>query len=119
MPTGVIGQPYIFQVLFVDEQNLPVAAEGVVITVSKFDSSGAKENLVADVDMSAVAGDTGRFVYVLLDTSALDPGDVIYGLSTGTNPDTDARMLVETDVSMVVSPSSGAGTMVARFVRGG
>lgn len=119
MPTGVIGQPYVFQVLFVDEQNLPVAAEDVVCSVFKFTSSGAKTALVSDADMSAVAGDTGRFTYVLLDTSSLDPGDVLYGLMVGTNPDTDARMLAEVDVSMVVASSSGAGTLTARFVRGG
>lgn len=119
MPIGVIAQPYVFQHLFIDEQNLPVAATGVTISVYRFNASGAEVVIVDSVPMTSVSGDTGRFLYVLLDTSALNPGDVIYGLMSGTNPDTSAQMLVEVAISMVVAASSGAGSLVAHFVRGG
>lgn len=118
MPTGIIGQPYVFQILFANEQNLPVAATDATISVYKFDIYGARITLVGPVSMSPVVGDVGRFTYVLLDTSMLDPGDIIYGFMTGVNPDTGARFLHETDVSMGGATAS-TGALTARFVKGG
>lgn len=125
MPTAIIGQPITFQVLFVDEQNLPLTVADALITIFRFDNreggDGSRVAVATDAIMTAVGiTDPGRYVYLLSNTSSLVTGDVLYSKMSGTNPDTSALMLSEQEFNMVSAVSATGSTgLVARFVRGG
>ena len=123
MATGLIGQPFVFQILFLDEDNDPIAVNDATIQVFKFDEDGTKDILVATTAMAAVVEETGRYIYILLDsiTGALAAGDVVYGMMKGTNPATSAQMIWEIEVNMIVSNAVTGGSvgLMARFVKDG
>lgn len=113
MPTATLGQPFTFNVLFLDGDGAPVSVTAPMIQVFRFSSSGGKVVLTT-TNMTAVSGDTGRYVYVYDVPSTLAEGDNLYALMYGTNPDTSDMMRVQEDVSLV-APATGGG-IVARFI---
>ena len=125
MPTAIIGQPLTFQVLFVNAQNEPLVVSDATISIFRFDNrvggDGSRVAIVTDAPMTAVGvTDVGRYVYLLVNTSSLVTGDVVYSTVTGTNPDTLSVLLFEHEFSMVSAISATGSTgLIARFVRGG
>ena len=121
MPTVVAGTPFVFQVLFTDEQNNAIAVNDAVITVYSFATDGTKVVRVISAPMVSVAGETGRYSYAFTATTSLTAGDTFYGMSTATNPASGAKLLVELAVDVVSTGGSSSSCvgMTARFVRGG
>jgi len=121
----VIGNVHTFQVLFVDENNNPLAVNTPLIEVFRYDNAGVKVVLVPSTTMVVDPTELGRYLYPLtISSTNFVDGDTLYGNMTGVNPTTGDLARVEQTVN-VVSPDrahpGGGGTcgLRARFVRGG
>lgn len=125
---AVIGTTFVFQVLFVDENDIPIAVNDPEIDIYYFDNLGNRIDMVVAATMpDVVPAETGRYVYpILISTATFVDGDTIYGLMRGTNPGTGLTTHVEETLDLVsASRASGGGTgtsgcrMTASFIRGG
>lgn len=120
---AVIGNPYTFQVMFLDANNAPFAPTvGPTITIFSFSTAGAKNVLVAAAAMSAVTpAEVGRYVYVYTVPTVFTDGDMLYGEVAA--QDALANDLVESvQVVLIAQTRSGAynnAGLVAQFVEGG
>lgn len=101
--TGLIGQPLVFQVLFLDSVNQPIAATGVAIEVFRYDdTTGDKVLLVASTAMTpAVPVETGRFVHVYTIPTSLLEGAVLYAEMSGTDPGSGNQVFERVEVNIV------------------
>ena len=117
---AVLGQPYVFQVLFLDSNQQPLVLNAdPTITIFKFSSNGAKQVLVDAGQMSAVAGDVGRYTYSYSIPPVLSAGDVLYAFKEAVDPAVQgARLVEEEQVWLVGGASAGVG-LVPRFVKSG
>jgi hypothetical protein len=100
---GHIGDDFVFQALFLDAVNQPIAATGVTIDVFRFDdTTGDKVLLVASIVMTPVnPSETGRFIYQYTIPTTLLDGDVLYAEMSGTDPGTSDRVLQRVQVNVV------------------
>lgn len=113
MSTAIIGRPHTFHVLFVDEDNIPIAVTGPTAKVFSFNAAGT-EIIHATSSMSPVPGDTGRYELVLIVPTTLTPGQTLYADMRGTNPATSEILLTEDSADLISAPSGG---LTARFIR--
>lgn len=120
----VAGEIHVFQVLFVDDLNTPIAVNTPEIDIYYFDNLGARVDMVtAGVMTAVVPAETGRYVYPFtVLATVFDDGDTLYGKMSGVNPGTGLTTFVEQTVN-VVSPNRALGGgsvgMTATFVKGG
>jgi hypothetical protein len=118
----VAGEIHVFQVLFVDELNTPIAVNDPEIDIYYFDDGGGRVDLVVDATMTAVVpAETGRYVYPFtVLATVFEDGDTLYGKMSGVNPGTGLATFVEETVN-VVSPNRALGAvpvgMIASFVK--
>lgn len=122
MATGIIDDNFIFQALFVDEQNTAIAVTSPTITVFRFDrTTGVKAILAGPVAMNvAVPAETGRYTYTFAIPDSLDVGDVIYATMTGVDPSSNLPILLEETVTLVeAGGGSSSSGMTHQFVKGG
>ena len=115
--TGMIGESFPFQVLFVDGTNVPIAVTDPTIEVYYFAETGAKVELVpAGTPMLSVGGDTGRYQYVYDIPDTFTAGQVLYGLMRGVDPGTADILLIEETVNLVIEGYGQQGGMRAHFI---
>jgi len=109
---ALLGSTFVFQVLFVDELNTPIAVTSPTIDVFYFDDVGDRVDVVSGAAMSdAVPAEVGRYVYpVLISTVTFSDGDTIYGEMSGTNPSTSLTTQVEVTVNLVSSARASVST---------
>jgi hypothetical protein len=101
------GEVFTFQILFLDAMGVPVVPPDPTIEVFAFDPLGVKVTLVAaGTAMFAVAGDSGRYIFVYGVPSSWDYQPTMYGVMQGTNPATATVMLAEMDVDIIQSTTS-------------
>jgi len=115
--TGMIGEPFPFQVLFVNGANTPIVVSTPTIEVYYFTETGAKVELVAaGTPMLPVAGDVGRYQYLydILDT--FTAGQVLYGLMRGVDTSTADVLLFEETVNLVIEGYGSQSGMRAHFI---
>ena len=117
MATVLIGQQFIFQILFTDAVGAPIVVADATIHVFRYDSSGTKATLVpAATAMVADPSEVGRYVYTYSVPATLTRGDTIYGDMQGTvGLDTFRK---EQNVELL-SPSDAGGGLIAQFIDGG
>jgi len=120
---AVIGNPFIFQIRYLDGSNVAFdPTVGPTITIFTYSTAGAKNDLVTAAAMSAVApADTGRFMYAYTIPSTYDDGTMLYAVIEA--EDALANALVdEVEVVLIAATRSGiynnAG-LTANFVEGG
>ena len=119
MATGMIGQSYTFQVLFLDQANNPIAANNPVINVYHFETDGSKTSLVGPGEplIPAVPAELGRYTYTYTLPDTLIAGDVIYGLMQGVDPGLGITLIVEQTVDLTYQGLAGqTGGMRAHFI---
>jgi hypothetical protein len=117
---AVIGNPFVFQALFVGADNVAFdPAVGPTIDIFSFSTAGAKNPLVTGAAMTAVApAETGRFVYVYAVPTTFSDGDTLYAEIRG--EDALANELFLTDqVTLIAATRSGVynnAGLTAHFV---
>lgn len=121
---AVIGTTFVFQVLFVDENDVPIAVNDPEIDIYYFDVVGDRVDLVVDTPMPPVVpAEVGRYVFPLLIANTFVDGDTIYGLMSGVNPGTGQSTHIEETVNLVSATRAGGGDsgcrMRASFIKGG
>lgn len=118
---AVIGKSYTFQVLFLDNFNLPLVAVNPTINLFQYDNFGVRQTLVAGATMSPVVPpEDGRFVYVYsLPLSLLD-GDNLHAEMEGLDPGSGGRLVTE-QVVVAISATRGSGSssggLTSRFIK--
>jgi len=111
------GQIVTFQALFVDSTNNPVVVPDAAITVFKYSSLGAREDLVAAVAMNPAAPvETGRYTYTWTVPSVLTQGDVLYVEMVGTYLGDPVRVIETVDVVPAAETLMSPGLRV-QFVK--
>ena len=106
---AVIGRPFTFQVLFVDDLNNPVAVTSPAIDVFSFSDTGIKQLLVtAQAMLPVTPAETGRYTYTYTIPATMDDGDAIYAEMTGVDPLMGVSFLVEEEV-VVISTNRAIG----------
>ena len=120
---AIIGQTHVFQVLFVDATNTPIAVLSPEIEVFYYDNLGIKQVVVATTAMTDDVTETGRYVYPYTIPTSFADGDTLYGLMSGINPSTSDSTLVEETVNLVAATRATGGAVTgglrAQFVKGG
>jgi hypothetical protein len=123
---AVIGTTFVFQVLFVDELQNPIAVNSPEVDIYYFTALGDRVDLVAGGVMTPVVpAELGRYVFPFAIATTFNDGDTLYGKMSGINPSTLLSTHIEQTVNLVAasrasggSGSSGCG-MRASFVKGG
>jgi len=126
---AVIGQPFTFEVLFVDDTNTPINVNNPTINIFTFTPLGGKQTLVSSPMVPVVPPETGRYVYTYMIPTTFNDGDSIYGEMGGVDPTTSLNMITEQQV-VAISANRGQGGggsiggacccgLVANFVKGG
>jgi hypothetical protein len=112
-----IGDPFVFQVLYVDNLGAPIAVISPTITIFYFEPAlGIKVTLVEGAAMvPAVPADPGRYVYRYTVPSGLADGTVLGAEFRATDPLT-SFVMVTSDTLNLHSHPTDLGLRV-RFVR--
>lgn len=113
MSTAILGQTYVFNVLFLNAAGEPVVVTTPMVQVFRFAPSGNKVVLTTTA-MNPVSGDPGRYTFPYVVPASLAAGDNLYGLMYGVDPDTLDTLRVQVDVSLVAPPTYG---LVSRFIQ--
>lgn len=118
----IAGGQFTFGILFLDEDNNPLAVNDARITIFTL-SAGVKNVLVDDAAMAgAVPAEVGRYFYAYSLPDVLAAGTVLYGELSGIDPDTGLRFVEEQIVNVVSFSGAGGGScggLRATFVKGG
>ena len=77
---AVIGNPHVFQVLFLDALNAPMTpAVGPTLDIFSYSTSGVKNPLVTGAAMAAsTPAEVGRYVYAYTVPTTYTDGDMLY-----------------------------------------
>ena len=119
---AVIGQPFTFEVLFVDAVNQPIAVTSPTITVFYFSPLGVKTTLVNQQPLVAVSPpEVGRYTYTYTFATTFTDGTGVYADMVGVEVGTGLLCRVEQQVVLIASTRAGSacGGITARFVKGG
>lgn len=125
MAEAVVNAAHTFQVLFVDDANLPMGVNSPTISVFSFSQSGVKQVIVNAQPMVPVQPvEIGRYTYVLVIPGTYTDGDTLYAEMRGLDPGNgNAVILVEESLTVIAATRAGgvqAGVgMRASFVKGG
>lgn len=121
MATAIVGRIFTFQVLYVDQFNIPFAPDTPTITIfSHSMTDGAKTFHVNAEAITAIDPvETGRYVYNFTLPATLEEGQTLYAEFRGTDPGAgDAPILVEQQVECHVQIAA-TSTLRVQFVKGG
>ena len=122
MAEAVIGTTFVFQVLFLDATNTPIAVISPSIDVFFYDDAGVKQMIVTGAAMTADLSEVGRYVYPqAIDLTFVD-GDTLYGTMSGVHPVSSDDAVEEQTVDLVSRDRASGGGFLglrARFVKGG
>ncbi len=124
MAEVVIGNTFVFQVLFLDDDGTAIDVLTPTIDVFHYNAFGVKQVIVTGAAMTNDPSQTGRYVYPqFINTTFLD-GDTLYGTMMGVHPITSDDAVEEQTVDLVSADRAGGGGTVlgglrARFVKGG
>lgn len=117
---ATIGGIYVFQVLFLDENQQPLVVVDPTVTIATFSTAGTRNVLVDAAPMTEVLGEVGRYAYPYSISSVFTAGTILTGTMIATDPDfPEARLLDDVTVYLNASPSFGRSGLTAQFVRGG
>lgn len=117
---AVIGNTYVFQVLFLDGNNNPVApAVGPTIDIFSYSAAGAKNALVTGAAMVAsVPVEVGRYVYPYAIPTTFSDGDMLYG-EVYAEDGVGTVLRVTREVMLIAATRSGSynnAGLIARFI---
>lgn len=125
---AVIGSPFTFEVLFVDDTNIPITVNNPTIGIFCFTPLGGKQTLVISPMVPVIPAEIGRYTYTYVVPTTFKDGDSIYGEMSGVDPTTGLSLITEQQV-VAISPNRGSGGsigggacccgLVSRFVKGG
>ena len=122
MDQGVIGQPFTFYVLFVDQWNHPLDVTDPQITIFYFTPGGVKVVLVDKGGLNKVnPPEVGQYVYTYTVPNTLVDGTILIAEMTGVDPTTPGTLISEQRVMVRNSLPSGSSCsqgLVARFIKG-
>lgn len=112
-----LGDPYVFQRLYLDNLGVPIAVIAPSIKIFRFDVvTGAEIVLIAGAPLLAVVpADPGRYSYRYVIPLSIPDGTILYGESKATVPLT-FDVLVETEALNLKTKTPPPG-MNARFVK--
>lgn len=115
MAEAVLGRSFTFQVLFVDDDNIPITVDNPVIDIFMFSQLGVLQTLVAAAAMSEV--ETGRYAYVFTIPTTLTDGDLLHAEVVATEPGSGRVLRAYQEVTAIsVNRGLGGSTgMTARF----
>lgn len=88
MAKGIIGQPYTFTTLFVNEQGDPLAVDNPTIEVFTFSEAGERISLVdqgTPLPLSTPV-EMGRYAYTFLIDGSLTANQQVFAVLRGENP---------------------------------
>ena len=119
---AVIGDVFVFQILFVDELNIPINVTNPEIEVYYFDDTGVRIDLASGPLIPATPVETGRYVFPYIVPDTFEDGDVIYGEMSAVYQATAIRY--EETVNLKTQGGGGGTVPVccglrANFVKGG
>ncbi|OHD23335.1 MAG: hypothetical protein A2Y38_10330 [Spirochaetes bacterium GWB1_59_5] len=120
MAQALIGQPFTFQVLFVDGLNVPLVVNNPVISIFTFSDVGVRETLVDNQPLvPVVPPETGRYTYTYTPPENLT-GKLLSADFVGEDlaiPGTFYR--AEQQVTAVTTLGMGVGGsgLIARFIK--
>jgi len=121
---AVIGHPFTFQVLFVDDLNIPIVVNNPTVSVFTFSGTGVKQYLVDHLPMTpAVPAEVGRYTYVYTIPLVTMGGEAIYSEMTGIDPLSGSILRTEQELSAVFGGDEdgcggGCCGLTAKFVQG-
>lgn len=114
MAKGIIGQPFTFNVMFLDDDGLPFTPLAPTIEVFYFNLYGGMQNLIASgTPLVPVTGVPGRYAYTVDIPSSLSPAIQLYGIMSGTSPTTGVVMTTEQSVDLFTASTGACGTQVS------
>lgn len=117
MADAFLGDPYVFQRVYLDDLGAPIAVVAPTIKIFRFDpSTGAEIVLVGSGALSPVLPpDPGRYAYRYVIPNTIPDGTVLYGETKATVPIT-LEVLVSTETLNLKSHGAPPG-LNARFVK--
>jgi len=125
---AIIGRPFTFEVLFVDDTNTPITVNNPVINIFTFTPLGGKQTLVSSPMVPVIPAEVGRYTYTYVIPATFKDGDSIYGEMGGVDPTTSLNLITEQQL-VVISANRGTGGsigggscccgLVSRFIKGG
>jgi len=106
---AVIGNPFVFQVLFLDANSDPMTPTvGPFISLFSYSTSGVKNPLVTDEAMSpSTPAEVGRYVYPYTVPTAFTDGDMLYG-EVYAEDGVGTVFRVSREVALIAATRSGA-----------
>lgn len=118
---AIIGKVFVFQVLFADSLNTPIAVNTPRISIFYFDRTTGSKTLLVDsaVLPAAVPAEVGRYAYSYTVPGSFDHGDVLYAEMSGTDPNAGDTLILVDQTLNLISSSSGTGGLRTTFVKGG
>lgn len=125
---AVIGNPFTFEVLFVDDTNTPINVNNPTISIFTFTPGGGKQTLVLSPMVAVIPPETGRYTYTYIIPSTFTDGASIYGEMGGVDPTTSLRLITEQQLVAISSNRGQSGSigggacccgLVSNFVKGG
>lgn len=125
---AVIGKPFTFEVLFVDDTNTAINVNNPTINIFTFTPLGGKQLLVSSPLVPVIPPETGRYVYTYIIPTTFSDGDSIYGEMSGVDPTTSLNLITEQQL-VAISPNRGQSGgsigggcccgLTAQFIKGG
>jgi len=122
MSKGIIGRPYTFTVLWVDETGTPFDVNNPTVEVFYWDEAGDKVTLVpaATVLPKSVPAEIGRYAFTITIPDSLDPSRMIYGTMRGEDPVSGKDLVVEDLVDLFTEGSMNSSSgLTASFIKPG
>ena len=118
---AIIGQPFTFTALFLDDLNQPVSVLSPTIEVFYFNDLGEKVYTIPTATPlpSVVPAELGRYAYAWTIPGNLTIRNTLYSIMKGTNPLTMEDMVVETHVDLFTEDEGTSNTdgLRASFVK--
>lgn len=114
---AIINQAYVFPVLFVDGNAVPVTPLNPTITISYYNTLSVKVTLVTADLTPATPAEIGRYVYSYTIPSTFVDGDLLYLEMLATDPGTGNPLRISQTLALAAKPTTSG--MSIRFVREG
>jgi len=120
---AIIGQPFTFTALFLDDTGASVTVLTPTIEVFYFDDLGEKVYLIpiATPLPSVIPAEVGRYAYPWTIPGSLNIRNTLHAVMRGTDPGTLEDLVVEADVDLYTE-DTGTGSadgLRAAFVKDG
>jgi hypothetical protein len=119
---GIIGEEFTFQVLFLDQAEVPTDVNDPEIEVFYYDETGIKITVVAAGTTlpKSLPNETGRYAYTMTIDSSYDERVVLFGRMTGVDPASGLNIEVEEHVDLFTTDGGTTSCgLIASFVKPG